>query len=223
MEQAIVDKIFEIFSHKNKNPTTELMYKNDFTLLVAVLLSAQATDLSVNIATKPLFERFDTPEKMVYLGEERLKQYIRSIGLFNHKAKNIIALSNLLINHYNSRIPNHFEALIQLPGVGRKTANVVLNCLFNQPTIAVDTHVFRVTKRIGLAKGITPEKVEQELLAVIDQKWRKHAHHWLILHGRYICKARNPNCTICPIKIYCTYYQESYKKYDSAAFVLKNG
>lgn len=207
MERSIVDKIFHILSQKNQNPTTELVYKNDFTLLVAVILSAQATDISVNIATKPLFERFDTPEKMVCLGEAGLKKYIRSIGLFNHKAKNIIALCNLLINHYNSRVPNHLEALLQLPGVGRKTANVVLNCLFNAPTIAVDTHVFRVAKRIGLTKGTTPKKVEGDLLKIIDQKWQRHAHHWLILHGRYICKARKPNCTLCPIKVYCAYYQ----------------
>lgn len=207
MERPIVDKIFHILSQKNQNPTTELVYKNDFTLLVAVILSAQATDISVNIATKPLFERFDTPEKMVCLGAAGLKKYIRSIGLFNHKAKNIIALCHLLINHHDSRVPNHFEALLQLPGVGRKTANVVLNCLFNAPTIAVDTHVFRVAKRIGLTKGTTPKKVESELLKIIDQKWRRHAHHWLILHGRYICKARKPNCTLCPIKVYCAYYQ----------------
>ncbi len=211
MESAIVDKIFEKLSNKNQNPTTELLYKNEFTLLVAVILSAQATDISVNIATKPLFEQFDTPEKMVSLGAEGLKKYIRSIGLFNSKAKNIIALSNLLIKHYNSRVPNCFEALLQLPGVGRKTANVVLNCLFNEPTIAVDTHVFRVAKRIGLAKGKTPKKVESELLKTIDQKWLKHAHHWLILHGRYICKARKPNCSDCLIKAYCTYYKENYK------------
>ena len=211
MEKPIVDKIFQILSHKNQNPTTELVYKNEFTLLVAVILSAQATDISVNIATKPLFERFDTPEKMVCLGEEGLKKYIKSIGLFNHKAKNIISLCHLLINHYDSRLPNTFEALLQLPGVGRKTANVILNCLFNEPTIAVDTHVFRVAKRIGLANGTTPVQVESELLEIIDQKWRRHAHHWLILHGRYICKARKPNCTICPIKVYCAYYKESFK------------
>ncbi|AXI24205.1 Endonuclease III [Cardinium endosymbiont of Sogatella furcifera] len=211
MEKPIVDTIFEILSHKNQNPTTELVYKNAFTLLVAVILSAQATDVSVNIATKPLFEWCDTPEQMVCLGEEGLKKYIKSIGLFNHKAKHIIALSKQLINQYNSCVPNSFEALLQLPGVGRKTANVLLNCLFNQPTIAVDTHVFRVSKRIGLAKGTTPEKVESELLKIINPKWHNHAHHWLILHGRYICKARKPNCTVCPIQAYCAYYQEGGK------------
>lgn len=212
MEKPTVDKIFETLSHKNQNPTTELVYTNGFTLLVAVILSAQATDVAVNIATKSLFERYDTPEKMVCLGEEGLKKYIKSIGLFNHKAKNIIALSNLLINDYGSRVPNTFEALLQLPGIGRKTANVILNCLFNEPTIAVDTHVFRVAKRIGLAKGMTPAKVESELLETIDQKWHRHAHHWLILHGRYICKARKPNCPICSIKGYCTYFKENVKR-----------
>ncbi|WP_419241202.1 endonuclease III [Cardinium endosymbiont of Nabis limbatus] len=211
MEKSIVNKIFETLRDTNQNPTTELVYKNGFTLLVAVILSAQATDISVNIATKALFERCDTPEKMVCLGEEGLKKYIKSIGLFNHKVKNIIALSKLLINHYDSHVPNNFKALLQLPGVGRKTANVVLNCLFNAPTIAVDTHVFRVAKRIGLANGMTPEKVERELLKTIDQKWHRNAHHWLILHGRYICKARKPNCTICPIKAYCGYYKASLK------------
>ena len=210
MEKGIVDEIFQILSHKNPNPRTELVYTNEFTLLVAVILSAQTTDISVNIATKPLFAVFDTPEKMLSLTEEGLKQYIRSIGLFNHKAKNIIALSRLLISKYNSRVPNNFDALLQLPGVGRKTANVVLNCLFNQPTIAVDTHVFRVSKRIGLAQGSTPQKVEYELLACIDKKWRRNAHHWLILHGRYICKARKPNCSICTIHLYCAYYKKFY-------------
>ncbi|WP_243518088.1 MULTISPECIES: endonuclease III [unclassified Candidatus Cardinium] len=208
MKKPIVNKIFKILSHKNEHPRTELVYKNEFTLLVAVILSAQATDISVNIATKPLFEAYDTPEKMLRLGETGLKKYIQSIGLFNHKAKHIISLCNRLINEYNSRVPNHFDKLLQLPGVGRKTANVVLNCLFNQPTIAVDTHVFRVAKRLGLAKGNTPQKVENELLEVIDQQWRQHAHHWLILHGRYICKARKPNCIICPLKRYCAHYKE---------------
>ncbi|WP_342265003.1 endonuclease III [Cardinium endosymbiont of Philonthus spinipes] len=212
MEKPIVDKIFEILSNKNQNPTTELVYTNAFTLLVAVILSAQATDISVNIATKPLFEQCDTPEKMVCLGEEGLKKYIKSIGLFNHKAKNIISLCKRLITHYDGHIPNNFESLLQLPGVGRKTANVILNTLFNEPTIAVDTHVFRVAKRIGLAKGTTPQKVESELLEIIDQKWRRHAHHWLILHGRYICKARKPNCSICPIQTHCAYYQENFKE-----------
>ncbi|MFY9590329.1 endonuclease III [Rickettsia endosymbiont of Halotydeus destructor] len=202
-----VDKIFQILSDNNENPKTELEYKNEFTLLVAVILSAQATDISVNLATKSLFEIYDTPEKILQLGEERLKQYIKSIGLFNTKAKNIISLCRILIDNYNSRVPNNFEELIKLPGVGRKTANVILNCLFQQPTIAVDTHVFRVARRLGLAKSESPEKVEAELLQIISKKWLNHAHHWLILHGRYICKARKPDCAICPLTEYCEYYK----------------
>lgn len=201
-----VDKIFEILSDNNENPKTELEYKNDFTLLVAVILSAQATDISVNLATKSLFEVYDTPEKVLRLGEEGLKNYIKSIGLFNAKAKNIISLCRILIANYHSYVPNNFEELIKLPGVGRKTANVILNCLFQQPTIAVDTNVFRVAKRLGLAKGNSPEKVEAELLQIIGKKWLAHAHHWLVLHGRYICKARKPECAICPLTGYCEYY-----------------
>ena len=206
MQAKIVNKIFETLSQNNENPKTELIYKNDFTLLVAVVLSAQATDVSVNLATKSLFEIYDIPEKILELGEEGLKKHIKSIGLFNSKAKNIIALCQILISNYDSKVPNSFEELVKLPGVGRKTANVVLNCLFGLPTMAVDTHVFRVAKRIGLAKGNTPEAVEKELLQIIDVKWLSHAHHWLILHGRYICKARKPDCEICPIREYCDYY-----------------
>ncbi|AAY62042.1 endonuclease III [Rickettsia felis str. Pedreira] len=206
MQAQIVNKIFEIFSKNNPSPKTELIYKNDFTLLVAVMLSAQATDISVNLATKSLFETYDTTEKILELGEDGLKKYIKSIGLFNSKAKNIIALCKILISNYQSSVPNDFKELIKLPGVGRKTANVVLNCLFGMPTMAVDTHVFRVAKRIGLARGNSPEIVEKELLQIINEKWLTHAHHWLILHGRYICKARKPDCDICPIKEYCEYY-----------------
>ncbi|MCZ6886534.1 MAG: endonuclease III [Rickettsia endosymbiont of Ixodes persulcatus] len=210
MQAQIVNKIFEILSKNNPNPKTELIYKNDFTLLVAVILSAQATDISVNLATKSLFEIYDTPKKILELSEEELKKYIKSIGLFNSKAKNIIALCKILIDEYDGSVPNSFKELVKLPGVGRKTANVVLNCLFSMPTMAVDTHVFRVAKRIRLAKGGTPEVVEKELLRIIDEKWLTHAHHWLILHGRYICKARKPDCDICPIKKYCEYYLQEF-------------
>ncbi|ABV73879.1 Endonuclease III [Rickettsia canadensis str. McKiel] len=206
MQVQIVNKIFEILSKNNPNPKTELIYKNNFTLLVAVILSAQATDISVNLATKSLFKIYDTPEKILELGEEGLKKYIKSIGLFNIKGKNIIALCKILINEYDNSVPNSFKELVKLPGVGRKTANVVLNCLFGMPTMAVDTHVFRVAKRIGLAQGSTPEVVEKELLQILNKKWLMHAHHWLILHGRYICKARKPDCDICPVKKYCEYY-----------------
>ncbi|ADE30302.1 endonuclease III [Rickettsia prowazekii] len=210
MQAQIMNKIFEIFSKNNPKPQTELIYKNDFTLLVAVILSARATDISVNLATKHLFETYNTPEKFLELGEEGLKKYIKSIGLFNSKAKNIIALCQILIKNYQTSIPNNFKELVKLPGVGRKTANVVLNCLFAMPTMAVDTHVFRVSKRIGLAKGNTAAIVEKELLQIIDEKWLTYAHHWLILHGRYICKARKPGCNICPIKEYCEYYINTF-------------
>lgn len=208
MQAEIIDKIFETLSKNNSNPKTELKYVNDFTLLVAVVLSAQATDSSVNKATESLFNLYNTPEKMLELGEIGLRNYIKSIGLFTTKAKNIIELSRHLIKQHNSKVPNEFIELIKLPGVGRKTANVVLNCLFDKPTIGVDTHVFRVSRRLGLAHGNNPEKIELELLNNIDVKWHKKVHHWLILLGRYICKARVPNCPICPVKDYCDYFRK---------------
>ena len=206
---AKINTIFEIFSAANPEPKTELNYTNHYTLLVAIVLSAQATDISVNKATPPLFAIGDTPEKMVLLGEEKLKNYIKTIGLFNSKAKHIIALSNMLIERYHSEVPDSLEALSSLPGVGRKTANVLLNCAFGKPTIAVDTHVQRVSNRIGLAHSATPEKTELELMKSIPERWKKHAHHWLILHGRYICKARKPECERCPIQHLCAYYSTS--------------
>ncbi|MFP3017363.1 MULTISPECIES: endonuclease III [unclassified Candidatus Tisiphia] len=212
MQAQIVDKIFEILSQNNPTPRTELEYVNNFTLLVAVILSAQATDVSVNKATRLLFVKYNTPEKILELGEEGVRTYIRSIGLFITKAKNIVALCRILIDKYDSKVPNNFDDLIKLPGVGRKTANVVLNCLFGKSTIAVDTHVFRVSKRLGLANSNTPKKVELELVKVIDIKWLQHAHHWLILLGRYICKARVPNCPACPVKEYCEYYANNFLK-----------
>ncbi|BFD45747.1 MAG: endonuclease III [Rickettsia endosymbiont of Sergentomyia squamirostris] len=212
MQAQIVDKIFEILSQNNPTPRTELEYVNNFTLLVAVILSAQATDISVNKATRLLFVKYNTPEKILELGEEGVRTYIRSIGLFITKAKNIVALCRILIDKYDSKVPNNFDDLIKLPGVGRKTANVVLNCLFGKSTIAVDTHVFRVSKRLGLANSNAPKKVELELVKVIDKKWLQHAHHWLILLGRYICKARVPNCPACPVKEYCEYYANNFLK-----------
>lgn len=208
MQAETVDRIFETLSANNKEPKTELKYINNFTLLVAVVLSAQATDVSVNKATKSLFATYNTPEAILELGEEKLKDYIKSIGLYSTKARNIIALCYDLIKYHNSDVPRTFEELIKLPGVGRKTANVILNCLFDEPTIAVDTHVYRVARRLGLAKGNSPEKVELELLKAINIKWLKHAHHWLILHGRYVCKARKPDCHNCCISQYCEYYKE---------------
>lgn len=205
MQIEIVEKIFEIFHKNNPNPKTELEYVNNFTLLVAVVLSAQSTDISVNKATKELFQHYDTPTKILQLGEDRLKNYIKTIGLFNTKAKNIIALSSILVENYNSIVPNNFEDLILLPGVGRKTANVMLSSVFGTLAIAVDTHVFRVSKRLGLSDGTTPEKVEADLLKIIPKKWLINAHHWLILHGRYVCKAKKPDCDHCTLVSYCQY------------------
>lgn len=205
-----VENIFSILQSKVNSPKTELNYNNNFTLAVAVILSAQATDISVNKATTNLFKYYTSPEKMLELGEEGLKQHIKSIGLFNSKAKNIIALCKLLIDRHQSTIPDNFDALISLPGIGRKTANVILNCAFGKPTIAVDTHVHRVSNRLGLSNASTPEKIERDLLAIIPKKYLKHAHHWLILHGRYICKARTPLCQDCALKEYCDYYKKKY-------------
>ncbi|MDP4832144.1 MAG: endonuclease III [Rickettsiaceae bacterium] len=208
MQSKQIDNIFQIFSQQNPHPKTELEYNNNFTLAVAVILSAQANDISVNKATKKLFISHNTPQQMLNLGEEGLKTYIKTIGLYNAKAKNIIALCFVLIDKYNSEIPSEFEQLIELPGIGRKTANVILNCAFGKLTMAVDTHVYRVSHRIGFSIGKTPEKVEKDLIKNIPKKWMQHAHHWLILHGRYICKARKPLCLECPIAQYCEYYNK---------------
>jgi endonuclease-3 len=209
MQQKTINKIFEILAAKNPSPTTELEYINGYTLLVAVVLSAQTTDVNVNKATKSLFQEIHTPEDMITLGEEKLKEYIKSIGLFNAKAKNIILLSKKLIELYHSQVPNNFEDLTSLPGVGSKTARVILNTLFKQPYIAVDTHVFRVSRRIGLATSTTVTGVETELEKTIPKKWILDAHHWIILHGRYICKAKKPTCETCPISEYCKFYKHN--------------
>lgn len=201
-------KVKEFFSRlrqQNPEPRGELEYTNTYTLLVAVVLSAQATDTGVNKATRALFQKISTPEEMLELGEAGLKAHIKTIGLFNAKAKNVIALSRLLVEKYNSRVPETREELVTLPGVGRKTANVVLNIAFGQPTIAVDTHLFRLGNRTGLAPGKTPEQVEEKLLKVIPKEYLRHAHHWLILHGRYVCKARNPECGACVVRDLCGY------------------
>ncbi|HZU51462.1 MAG TPA: endonuclease III [Sphingomicrobium sp.] len=202
------EEIFEFFrrlAEANPSPTTELDYTNPYTLLVAVVLSAQATDASVNIATKPLFARIRTPEEMVELGEEAFRDAIKTIGLFNTKAKNVILLSQVLIDDYDSTVPSNREDLQSLPGVGRKTANVVLNTAFGEETFAVDTHVFRVCNRTGLAPGKSPDEVEAKLEKIVPQPFRRDAHHWLILHGRYICKARLPECWRCPVSDLCRY------------------
>ena len=202
------DEVFEFFrrlAEENPAPATELEYTNPYTLLVAVVLSAQATDASVNIATRPLFAEVSTPEQMVALGEERVRDAIKTIGLFNTKAKNVIALSKALIRDHRSEVPRTREELEKLPGVGRKTANVVLNTAFGEETFAVDTHIFRVGNRTGLAPGKTPLDVELKLERQVPQPFRRDAHHWLILHGRYTCKARRPECWRCPVVDLCRF------------------
>jgi endonuclease-3 len=202
------EQIFEFFrrlAEANPSPTTELDYENPYTLLVAVVLSAQATDASVNIATRPLFARINAPKQMVDLGEERLREAIKTIGLFNTKARNVIALSQALLDDHGGEVPRSREELQALPGVGRKTANVVLNTAFGEETFAVDTHVFRVCNRTGLAPGKTVDEVEAKLDKIVPQPFRRDAHHWLILHGRYTCKARLPECWRCPVIDLCRY------------------
>lgn len=203
--QKEVDAIFAAFHAEEPEPKTELVAPNPFCLLVAIVMSAQATDVGVNKATKALFARYDTPQKMLTLGEEGLREYIKTIGLFRAKAKNVIALCARLIEVYGGRVPETREELQTLPGVGRKTANVWLNCVLGQHTIAVDTHVFRVSNRIGLTRAKTVEQSEEQLLKAIPKTWMQHAHHWLILHGRYVCKARKPECARCIIYDYCKY------------------
>ena len=198
-----IHEIFRRFSVQRPEPKGELESVNAFTLLVAVVLSAQATDIGVNKATRPLFAVADTPRAMLALGEEAVGEYIRAIGLWRNKAKNVIALSRVLIEEHGGEVPGTREALTKLPGVGRKTANVVLNIAFGQPTMAVDTHIFRLGNRLGLAPGATPEEVEETLVRVIPAEYLRHAHHWLILHGRYVCKARRPECEACIIADIC--------------------
>jgi endonuclease-3 len=197
--------IFARLAQANPAPTTELGFRNPFELLVAVVLSAQATDKSVNLATPRLFAVADTPQKMLALGVEGLVPYIQTIGLFRSKAKHLIEACRLLVERHGGVVPPEREALEALPGVGRKTANVILNTAFGQPTIAVDTHIFRVANRTGLAPGKTPREVEDRLLKFVPEPYRKDAHHWLILHGRYVCVARKPDCPRCPIADLCEY------------------
>jgi endonuclease-3 len=205
MKPEAVEEFYRRLSTDRPEPRTELHYKNPYTLLVAVVLSAQATDAGVNKATKTLFEVADTPEKMVKLGESGLKKHIKTIGLFNTKAKNVIALSKQLLLHHSGEVPRSREQLEALPGVGRKTANVVLNVAFGEPTIAVDTHIFRIGNRTGLAPGKTPRDVEDKLEKKTPQKYIRDAHHWLILHGRYVCKARKPDCPVCVVRDLCAF------------------
>ncbi|RAK67307.1 endonuclease III [Phenylobacterium kunshanense] len=202
-EQARIAELFERFQAQESDPRTELDYSSPYTLVVAVALSAQATDVSVNKATAKLFAVADTPQKMLALGEEGLKPFISSIGLFNTKAKNVIRTAQILVDEYGGEVPLEREKLQALPGVGRKTASVVLNELRIEPAIAVDTHVFRVSHRLGLATGKTPDAVEAELMAVVPEPYLTRAHHWLILHGRYVCVARRPKCEDCPVADLC--------------------
>ncbi len=205
MTKADIFEFFRRLAEDNPSPTTELESANAYQLLVAVVLSAQATDASVNIACRPLFARIKTPEQMVALGEESLRDAIKTIGLFNTKAKNVIALSEALIRDFGGEVPRTREELQSLPGVGRKTANVVLNTAFGEETFAVDTHVFRVCNRTGLAPGKNPDEVEAKLDRIVPQPFRRDAHHWLILHGRYTCKARTPECWRCVVADLCRY------------------
>ena len=205
LNRTKINEVYRRLQNLDPEPRTELNYTNVFTLVVAVALSAQSTDIGVNKATKKLFELADTPKKMIQLGENTIRDHIKTIGLYKTKARNIVALSKMLIEEFNSNVPNTREDLIKLPGVGRKTANVVLNDYFGQPTMAVDTHIFRVSNRTGMAPGKDPVEVELNLLRVTEQKYIDHAHHWLILLGRYTCIARKPKCYNCPVKDLCSY------------------
>ncbi len=209
------DDIFEFFrrlAELNPSPETELLFGNAYQLVVAVALSAQATDVGVNKATRALFRDVLTPQQMLDLGEEGLREHIKTIGLFNTKAKNVIALSQLLVDEFGGEVPSTREELVRLPGVGRKTANVVLNCWFGQETFAVDTHIFRVGNRTGLAKGKNPDQVEAKLEKRVPAPFRMGAHHWLILHGRYVCKARTPECWRCPVVDLCGFKAKVLEK-----------
>lgn len=205
LTRAQISEIYAALAKLDPAPRTELHYSNPFTLVVAVALSAQSTDVGVNKATKALFEAADTPEKMTALGEDTVRDYIKTIGLFRNKAKNVVALSQMLIDDFGSVVPDNRDDLIKLPGVGRKTANVVLNEAFGQPTMAVDTHIFRVSNRTGMAPGKDPLEVELNLLKVTPENYALHAHHWLILHGRYTCVARTPKCYNCAISEICKF------------------
>jgi len=209
MKPKQIHEFFKRLDDINPEPKGELYYTNPFTLLVAVVLSAQATDKGVNKATPALFKAADNPERMVKLGEDKIRDYIKTIGLYKGKAKNIYALSQILIDEHNSEVPQTRDELVKLPGVGRKTANVVLNIAFGHHTIAVDTHLFRVSNRTGLAPGKTPEKVEEALERAVPAEFKRHAHHWLILHGRYICTARSPKCAECPVYDLCDFVEKT--------------
>lgn len=209
MKTKDTDTFFARLAAERPEPKSELDYVNAFTLLVAVVLSAQATDAGVNKATAALFKKVKTPKAMLALGEAGLLDYVKTINFCNAKARNVIALSRKLVEDFGGDVPATREELVRLPGVGRKTANVVLNVVFGQPTMAVDTHVFRVCNRTGLATGATPEEVEAKLEKIVPEAWRRHAHHWLILHGRYVCKARKPDCPHCVVRDLCGYKEKT--------------
>ncbi|MBR7063983.1 MAG: endonuclease III [Treponema sp.] len=203
LSQKEIVTVLERFKKQNPEPKSELQWTNPYTLLVSVVLSAQATDKSVNKATEPLYKIADTPSKMIKLGQDKLESYIKTIGLYHAKAKNVIALSKMIVNNFSGKVPSSFEELMMLPGVGRKTANVVLNVLYGAHTMPVDTHILRIAPKIGLAEGHTPEQVEMSLLERVPKKYMTHAHHWFILHGRYTCTARSPKCNECIINDIC--------------------
>jgi len=210
LDKNKVLKLIKLLNQSIKKPETSLKYRNHFTLLTSVVLSAQCTDVNVNNVTKDIYKKYYKPEHFLKLGKYKIRNLIKSIGLFNNKAKNIYNLSKILISEHKSKVPNNFEDLIKLPGVGRKTANVILNEAFNRPTIAVDTHVFRVSNRTGLTNENAPDKVEKKLLEILSKNYLSKAHHLILLHGRYVCKARNPSCKICVINKVCLYK----KKYE---------
>jgi endonuclease III len=210
--KAEVFEFFRLLAEDNPDPQTELEFGNTYQLVVAVALSAQATDVGVNKATRRLFEQVKTPQQMLDLGEDGLKEHIKTIGLFNSKAKNVIAAAQMLVDDYGGEVPRDRDALVRLPGVGRKTANVVLNCAFGEAVFPVDTHVFRVGNRTGIARGKTPEKVEAQLEKKVPEPFRVGAHHWLILHGRYLCKARTPECWRCPVVDLCGFRDKVLEK-----------
>ena len=212
MTRAEIFEFFRRLAELNPDPQTELEFGNVYQLLVAVVLSAQSTDVGVNKATRALFAKVKTPAQMVALGEEGLKEHIKTIGLFNAKAKNVIALSEILVAKYEGEVPQDRDALVELPGVGRKTANVVMNCAFGAETFAVDTHIFRLGNRTGIARGKTPLAVEKQLEKRVPQPFRVGSHHWMILHGRYICKARTPECWRCPVVDLCDFKDKVLEK-----------
>ncbi|MDD5585958.1 MAG: endonuclease III [Alphaproteobacteria bacterium] len=205
MKPADADEFFRRLASQRPDPKTELNYVNPYTLLVAAVLSAQATDVGVNKATASLFTKVKTPKQMLAFGEARLKDRVKSIGLYNAKCKNIMAFSKILVEKFKGEIPRTLEELTSLPGVGRKTANIILNVAYGEPVIAVDTHAFRVANRTGLAPGKTPREVEDKLMKAVPDKWKLHAHHWIILHGRYVCVARKPKCPECIVRDLCAY------------------